>query len=332
MKILIIQTSFPGDVILATALPESLHHVLPGAELHFMVRRGNETLFSGHPYLKKIWIWDKKRKWSSALELVRGIRAEKFDIVINVQRFFMTGLMTILSGAAGKRGFDKNPLSFGFTRKVKHEFRPGLHETERNHRLIEDLVPGAAAMPALYPPETALKPRMPYIVLAPASVWFTKQWPEAYWSELAGHIGTGMDVVLLGGPADRELCARIAAACKRPVINACGKYSLLGSAGLIKGARAVVCNDSAPAHLASAVNTPTLQIYCSTDTRFGFTALAQPHRILETQEKLDCRPCSLHGRESCPLGHFRCATGIMPALVAAELNALLQAAAGTGKN
>jgi len=325
VKILIIQTSFPGDVILATALPESLRRCFPDAELHFLVRKGNESLLQGHPFLHKVWIWDKKRKWGSALELIRAFRRERFGCVVNVQRFFMTGLMTVLSGAPDRRGFDKNPLSFMYTKKVPHVFREGLHEVQRNQLLIADICGEEAARPRLYPHGMTLPAEKPYVVLAPASVWFTKQWPEAYWSELADAISPELDVVLSGGPADRELCERIEKATKRPLVNTCGKYSLLQSAGIIQGAKAIVCNDSAPAHLATAVDTPTVQIYCSTDTRFGFSALASRHIILETPEPLSCRPCTTHGREACPLGHFLCGRNITPAYAAKALARLMEA-------
>jgi len=66
-------------------------------------------------------------------------------------------------------------------------------------------------------------------------------------------------------------------------------------------------NDSAPLHLASAMNAPTTAIYCSTAPAFGFGPLSDNSRIIETQEKLDCRPCGLHGFKTCPEKHFKCA-------------------------
>jgi heptosyltransferase-2 len=69
-------------------------------------------------------------------------------------------------------------------------------------------------------------------------------------------------------------------------------------------------NDSAPLHLASAVNAPVTVIYCSTIPGFGFGPLSGDSTIIETREKLDCRPCGLHGLKACPEKHFRCATTI----------------------
>lgn len=71
-------------------------------------------------------------------------------------------------------------------------------------------------------------------------------------------------------------------------------------------------NDSAPLHIASAMNAPVTAIFCSTVPAFGFGPLRENGRVVETLEKLDCRPCGLHGHQACPKGHFKCALGIAP--------------------
>jgi heptosyltransferase-2 len=65
-------------------------------------------------------------------------------------------------------------------------------------------------------------------------------------------------------------------------------------------------NDSAPMHFSSAMNAPTTAFYCSTIPEFGFGPLSDRSRIVESNEDLACRPCGLHGKKSCPLGHFKC--------------------------
>jgi heptosyltransferase-2 len=69
-------------------------------------------------------------------------------------------------------------------------------------------------------------------------------------------------------------------------------------------------NDSAPMHIASAVNAPVTAIYCSTVPAFGFGPLSDVSFIVETDEKLACKPCGIHGLESCPEKHFKCALTI----------------------
>ena len=79
----------------------------------------------------------------------------------------------------------------------------------------------------------------------------------------------------------------------------------------MQGARMNYVNDSAPMHLCSAMNAPTTAVFCSTVPAFGFGPLADHSRIAEIRGVLECRPCNLHGRPACPLGHFRCAHDIL---------------------
>ena len=73
MKFLIVQTAFIGDVILATPIIEKLHHFFPDAQIDFLLRRGNENLLADHPYIRKCWIWDKKKeKYLEAVEWVKN--------------------------------------------------------------------------------------------------------------------------------------------------------------------------------------------------------------------------------------------------------------------
>ncbi len=316
-RILIIQTAFIGDVVLATALIEKLHTHYPDAAIDFLLRKGNEDLLAGHPYLHKVLIWDKKKgKWSSLKQLIKQVRRTKYDAVINVQRFFATGLLTAFSGASMKIGFNKNPLSFLFTKKIKHHIGNSnryLHETERNQLLIEELTDNVPAKPKLYPGTAeyeSIKPLQlqPYIVIAPGSVWFTKQYPESKWIDFINKISSSLQAFLIGGPADEALCSRIQSACPgKPVQNLCGKLSYLQSAALMKAALMNYVNDSAPLHFASAMNAPLTAVFCSTLPSFGYGPLSEMQHIIEVQSALACRPCGLHGKRNCPKGHFHCA-------------------------
>ena len=105
-KILVIQTAFIGDAILASAALESIHKQFPNTELHIIVRKGNEALYEQHPYLKKVWVWDKKEnKIKNLFKIISGIRKEKFDWLINLHRFASSGLITVLSKAKVTCGF-----------------------------------------------------------------------------------------------------------------------------------------------------------------------------------------------------------------------------------
>jgi heptosyltransferase-2 len=145
--------------------------------------------------------------------------------------------------------------------------------------------------------------------MSPASVWFTKQLPVEKWVELIK--GTKSTVYLLGAKGDAALADEIKQQANRDnVYSLTGELSLLQSAALMADAQMNYVNDSAPMHLASAMNAPVTAIFCSTVPYFGFGPLSDESRIIETKERLDCRPCGLHGYKACPKGHFRCALSI----------------------
>lgn len=312
-QILIIQTAFIGDVILATGLIEKIHQFYPEAAIDFALRKGNESLLKNHPKLREVHIWDKKGgKYKNLFKLIGKIRSRKYDLVINIQRFANSGMLTAFSGAKVKIGFNKNPFSWAFTQKIPHRIEEGTHEIERNNDLIEELTNDQAQRPVLYPSDedfTKVKPYTdsPYICMAPASVWFTKQYPKEKWIELIKALPFEEKIYLLGAPGDKDLCEEIIEKSdKAGVQNLCGKISLLQSAALMKTAAINYVNDSAPMHLASSVNANTCAIYCSTVPEFGFGPLADFAEVVEVSEKLDCRPCGLHGYKACPKGHFKC--------------------------
>ncbi|MBK9760583.1 MAG: glycosyltransferase family 9 protein [Flavobacteriales bacterium] len=312
-KFLVIQTAFLGDAVLATALLEKLHAFFPDAAIDLVIREGNEGLFEGHPFLNKLFIWNKRtNKTSNLFKLINDIRKTRYDHVINCQRFFSTGLMTVLAKGDEKIGYDKNPMAPFFTRLVKHVIGDGRHEVDRLNALIEHLTDKSRPLPKLYPTakdQQAAARSGKYVCIAPTSVWFTKQWPEAKWIELIRLLPTDVRVFLLGAPGDAEACSRIAQQAGRGDVLA-GKLSLLGTAHLMQGATMNYVNDSAPLHIASAMNAPVTVVFCSTVPAFGFGPLRENGRVVETSEKLDCRPCGLHGYKACPKGHFRCALGI----------------------
>jgi len=316
-KFLIIQTAFIGDVVLATSLVEKLHFHFPEAQIDFLLRKGNESLLADHPFLHDVLIWDKqKNKQLNLLKTIRSVRKNKYDKVINVQRFAATGLITALSRAKEKIGFDKNPFSFLFTEKVKHVITDGRHEIDRNTELVKRFTDASVKRPRLYPPP-ADEARMmsfkqnEYITVSPSSVWFTKQYPKDKWVEFINRVPSSYTIYLLGSKSDGKLADEIRNGINHPqVINLCGQLSFLQSAALMKGAVMNYVNDSAPMHFASAVNAPVTAVYCSTLPSFGFGPLSDNRRIIEIDYNLYCRPCGLHGRKQCPEGHFKCAYDI----------------------
>lgn len=315
-KILVIQTAFIGDAILATAVLEKLHAFYPQAKIDFLVRKSNESLFLNHPFLHETLVWDKKQgKYTNLILLLKKIRKSQYDAVINLQRFASSGILTAFSKSKHRVGFKKNPLSFMFDKVLIHSIgnraTTGMHEVDRCLALVAHLTDDQTQMPRLYPSETDWEKikeytSEPFITISPASVWFTKQTPQQVWIQFLQRL-SGKKVYLLGGPGDTALCEKIASASKHGNVHVlAGKLSLLQSAALMSKAEMNYTNDSAPMHLCSAMNAPVAAVFCSTIPEFGFGPLSEKSFVIETREHLDCRPCGLHGYKKCPQGHFRC--------------------------
>jgi len=316
-KFLVIQTAFIGDAILATSLLEKLNVSFPNSQIDYLVRKGNNSLFKEHPFIKNLYVWDKsKGKYNDLYRILKQVRQQKYDYTINLQRFATTGLFTALSKAKIKIGFKKNPFSFLFSQTFEHEINNSKHEIERNQLLIENLTDNTSLKPKLYPLVTDFEKvanykKNKFICISPASVWFTKQFPSSKWIEYINNINKKYNIYLLGGPNDNLLCENIIkTTTNKKTVNLAGKLNLLQSAALMKDAEMNFTNDSAPLHLASAMNANITSIFCSTIPEFGFGPLSDNKKIIQIKENLNCRPCGLHGKKECPEGHFNCAMKI----------------------
>lgn len=309
-KILVIQTAFIGDAILASSVLESIIAANPKAELHLLVRSGNETLFTHHPYLHTCWTWNKStHKIKHLIQLVFQIRKAQFDLVITLHRHLSSGLLAGFSNARYICGYKQNPCSFLFHFCVQHRFTKTLHETQRYLALLQEFTDITYNKPKLYPNQQMFSDisqwiNVPFYVIAPGSVWFTKQAPLELWQQLCTLLSKTHTIFIIGAHSDYEICQAISKT-NPNTVNLCGKITLLQAAALISKARMNYVNDSAPLHLASAMNAPVTAFFCSTTPEFGFGPLSEISHTIEVSN-LICKPCGIHGFKSCPKGHFKC--------------------------
>ena len=327
---LVVQTSFLGDVVLTTPL---LTYLASRGPVDVVTTPAGGALLENHPAVRRLIRYDKRdaQKGVSGLRaLAAELRAERYQAVYLAQGSWRSAALAWLARIPLRIGFDTSAGAPLYTTRVP--YRQQLHHAERLFRL--------AAMDASQPvPAPSLSPRDadraavttlldsapfgrgPFIAVAPGSVWATKRWPDfaALVAQLPQHFG----IVIVGGAEDSALAEEVVAAAPHRVLDATGQLSLLASAELIGRAAGVITNDSLPQHLASAMGTPTVTIYGPTLPAFGFGPLAPRHAIVEHAPGLDCRPCSAHGPQHCPRGHFRCMREITATSVAASLRPLL---------
>ena len=318
-KVLIIQTAFLGDAVLITSLLEKIRLESPNTLVHLLVRKGLEDIFKAYPHkiLAQVWTYDKSNKLKAWWTLRNELAKEKFDQVFVAQRFFGMGLLSISIGAKKVVGFDKNSLSLFFDEKVPHEFGQGKHETERNTQLLASWLGPHLHKPFLnashlnnFPVD--LQPKK-YLSISPGSVWETKRFTVHKWIDFIRLLPLDQEIVLMGSAAEKHLSDEIESAFKglsRNIHNACGRFNLQEAIAVYQQSQMSFVNDSGPLHICSALNTPTVAIFCSTIPDFGFGPLAERHKIIEVKEKLACRPCGDHGKKSCPEIHFNCANSM----------------------
>jgi heptosyltransferase II len=315
---LVIQTSFLGDVVLTTPLIAELAKRGP---VDVLATPPGAVVLANNPDIRSIIRYDKRGTYGSALSLwrtVRDLRSRRpYDTVYLAQGSFRSGLIAMMTGARERIGFASSTGRVLYTQQ--RPYRPERHHAERLWSLS---MPGGAEAatpdqirPRLYPSDEDRRivdlllrrdsvNGEPFVALAPGSAWGTKRWP--YYVGLAKKLSDDFRVAIIGSNADKKIADEIRAAVPAGcVIDAVGVLPLLASAELIGRAQAIVTNDSAPQHLASAMGTPTLTIFGPTVPEFGFGPLAE-RRAVAGFSGLSCRPCHRHGPPQCPLGHWRC--------------------------
>jgi len=320
---LVVQTAFLGDVVLTTPLLSAL--AADHGPVDVVTTPIAAMLIETHPAIRKVIPYDKRgsdRGWAGLRNLARRLRAERYERAYLPHRSLRTATLGVFAGIPTRIGFS-GAWSFLYTEARP---KPALrHESDR-------LLALADKPPGVYPPQLRPTPadeqaaaaliEGAFVALAPGSIWGSKRWP--YYPELATKLAARMPVVLVGGPDDAGLGEEIVTAVGRSggrAVNACGKLTLRQSAALIGRASALVTNDSAPLHLATAMGTPIVALFGPTVTEFGFGPL-RPGDVALGIDELPCRPCSSHGPPQCPLGHHRCMRELTVAAVIAAIEEL----------
>lgn len=320
-KILIIQTAYLGDVILTLPVVQNIKKQLPDAEIDFMCIPQTEDVLKNNPYIRKLVVYDKKggSKFKKLKEIISNVRKSKYNIVISPHRSFRSALITHFSGAKTRIGFNRNSMSNLLTNRVA--YINNTHEILRNLELVKPIpgitltVDNQILKPELFPSREDTEivntlidtDKTNRISLAPCSKWFTKQLPGSKSMDIINNlIKRGFEVTLIGGNDDKPYCGELENGLKnKMLLNLCGKLTPLQSKVVIEKSKCLISVDSAAAHIGASTDTPIAQIYGSTVPAFGFYPLTSKNIIIENN-RLSCRPCTDHGRNSCPLKHFKC--------------------------
>lgn len=331
-RVVIVQSGFLGDAVLASGMLRAIDGAARGIEVGLVVRSEFADLFGGHPALRRVHRLDKRRRGGTA-ELIAELREYGYDTALVPHRSFRSAAAVWRAGIGRRIGFRQSDAPWLLTERVDYDI--ALHETARNARLLAQigiepggddrrpwLIPDAGALVAVRERlhRGASHDQAPIVVMAPGSVWPTKRWTAEGYAGAARELSArGYYVLLAGSPAERELCETIA---ERASLEhgrvLCGELSLRELVALIAMAGRVVTNDSAPLHLAESVGTPVTAIFGPTVPEFGFGPQAGRSSVIQV-EGLPCRPCRIHGSRRCPIGTHVCMTSITAERVVADV-------------
>lgn len=306
-KILVVKLRHLGDVLLTTPVFSVLRRKWPLARIDAYVYEESREMLLGHPAVGKIWGYDRKwkrlgllRRFVREVEMLRGIRKERYDLVINLTEGDRGAMATRVCGAGIRVGVDGRRIythvaktcptpRHAVERQLDVLRRIGIFPEEKERELFWDVSDCAR--------KTMAKRVLwnDFILIHPVSRWRFKCWPEQKMRELIESLlSRGERVVVSSGPdrIEQEMVGRIVEGIDG-VCNVSGTLQLKELGALIERAKVLLCVDSVPFHMASALKKPCVALFGPTsDVTWG--PWRNPYAKVLTVP-LSCRPCFLDG-------------------------------------
>ena len=323
-----------GDLVLTTPIFRELKRVFPDAEITLLTSSGTGSVLNNNPHIDH-FIWHKRKESFSELNYLIKKLQKKFDLVYDAHR----SLRSIwIVWNLTRFGFHKTPKVWlikkrSLQRSILINFKLNFLKntpSQRQHLLLP--LQNQTSMvqnyrTELFPDQNTVMQienflnknnllQKKYIAIGASASYPLKRWPLKYFKELISKlIKKDCPVVLVGGANEPEN-TKLEHYFSGKVINAAGKFTPLESAELLRHARIVVTNDTSISHLAEAMQTPAIVFFGATVKEFGYPPFLKESTMMETKEKLSCRPCSRDGRGRCSNpDNLRCLTSITPEMV-----------------
>jgi len=303
-----------------------LRRALPTANITLVSKRGTADIFQDADFIDEVLVYDRSRL-ASIWNQFRVWQRRKFDLAVLFQNAFEAAAIAFLARVPIRIGYDTERRGA----LLSHSFRLPDWKNERHESFyylniiaeLERLIRGAPPAESISPDFTLAvsedrkrKARRllleegghigePSILLCPGSINSrAKRWPTERYAALADRfIESGANVALIGSPAELDISRQV---CERAVhqpIMLTGKTTVGDATAIISIADVLITNDTGPAHIGAALNTPTVVIFGPTNplTTYPFSQNAEIIR-----HPPECAPCMLR---DCPIDH-RCMTAI----------------------
>ncbi|CDX55436.1 Glycosyl transferase family protein [Mesorhizobium plurifarium] len=287
-SILILQTKFIGDIVLASALAKNLQLQYPGVRIVFLCEAHFAGFLTAHGIATEVVPFSRAKMRGSPLErgrelfrMVRALRQHRFDMTIDITDSKTSRIISELVHAPVRVGHfpTERPLRWHERQPANVRMKPyGFGKRHYLYRYLSPLealgialrvrVPAIRPLPFETTRALALLARHKirpnaFIAVHAGASFVGRRWQPERFAEAIDRIvrETGLQVVLVGGPDESEATDRIIAAAKTRVVNLAGMLRLETLLALLKEARLFLGNESGPMHIAAAAGTPVVGLF-----------------------------------------------------------------------
>lgn len=258
-RILLISLSNIGDVVMTFPVFDALHETFPEAEMMVMVGPKAKGFFVGNPWVKKTIVYDKHLSWVGKLRWFWELRRERFDLVVDLRNSLLPFLLNTR--------YLTRPVFLSARGHMKEKHVRRLHLVVKDPVIPRDRYALYLSTQEMASVSAMIPDTDRYILIAPGAAHRLKRWTgDGFWAAIRHIVDRyGRKVVLVGDQSDRAISERLAFDRPEQVIDLCGFTTLLGLAGVVKGAELAITNDSGIMHLASYFDIPTIALFGPTD-------------------------------------------------------------------
>lgn len=341
-EILVLRLSSFGDVVLVSSFLRDLRALFPGARITFVVREDLAAVAAALPGVAHVVAVPRALGLAGLLSLGAHLARTPWLHVFDLHRSLRSRLLVWRLRTRLRPGFDKQELPrfvllqwrrdvyarFGGARSMRTRLaeplrRMGLEPAGADTELVLPESARLAARTTLARLRTPAGPQ--FVAVAPGARWPAKCWSEARFAALVRRLAVngGRHVLVVGGPAERELAARVAAAAPGQATALAGTLDWLATAAVLQSCAVVVTNDSGLLHVGEAVGRPVVALFGPTAPQFGYAPYRAASRLL--RQPPACSPCSKNGSRPCSRPTHECMDNLTVDAVYAAVDAVLHA-------
>ncbi|MBQ5501943.1 MAG: glycosyltransferase family 9 protein [Selenomonas sp.] len=343
-RILIIRLSAIGDVLHATTVARHLKGIMPGCHLTWLVSPPADKMLEGNPFIDEILLWDRRPldqavsafDLGSACQEIKKARAllkpRHFDMVLDIQGLFLTGILARLSGAQRRIGIHERHEGNSL---FMTEMAPNIKSPHKVHRYLSALIPlgfdlsdftpgltmnlpaSLDGFAAKFWQERNIDTSRPILMVTVRTTWPDKNWAPQNFGIALQAVPANVQIVFSGAPSDEVFIKEAQQHLNRPSISIAGQTSLQELGALLKTVTLLLSCDTGPLHIADAVGCRTLSLWGPTQPDV-YGPLTAGHEFIISPHS--CRRCL---KTKCKYKTNACMNAIKPETVAQKLCELL---------